>query len=71
MSAKVAGESARLRTGQTETRLAFLEEPRRRGNVERRRTGFPRFTTRLGDGEAVIPDAVLFYRKRSAAMPEW
>lgn len=60
--------AARLRTGHalavTETGLAFLQDARRRGDVCRPLDWIPEVYHTLGGGEAVIPDALLYYRSR-------
>ncbi|MCX5055117.1 replication-relaxation family protein [Streptomyces sp. NBC_00474] len=58
--------AARLRAGHslvvTETGLSFLQDARRRGEVCRPLDWIPEVYHPLGGSEAVIPDAVLFYR---------
>ncbi|MFE0520757.1 replication-relaxation family protein [Streptomyces sp. NPDC058954] len=58
--------AARLRVGHalvvTETGLAFLQDARRRGDVCRPLDWIPEVYHPLGSGEAVIPDALLYYR---------
>ncbi|WP_330323476.1 replication-relaxation family protein [Streptomyces pseudovenezuelae] len=58
--------AARLRVGHalvvTETGLAFLQDARRRGDVCRPLDWIPEVYHSLGNGEAVIPDALLYYR---------
>ncbi|MER5509310.1 replication-relaxation family protein [Streptomyces sp. NPDC002766] len=58
--------AARLRVGHalvvTETGLAFLQDARRRGDVCRPLDWIPEVYHPLGGGEAVIPDALLYYR---------
>ncbi|MFC8515670.1 replication-relaxation family protein [Streptomyces sp. NPDC057257] len=57
--------AARLRMGHTltvtETALVFLEEARRRGELCRPLDWIPEVQHSLGSGEAVIPDALLYY----------
>ncbi|WP_336113062.1 replication-relaxation family protein [Streptomyces sp. PTD9-10] len=61
--------AARLRVGHTltvaETALAFLEDARRRGELCRPLDWMPEVYHPLGSGEAVIPDALMFYRSGS------
>ncbi|MGW7387127.1 replication-relaxation family protein [Streptomyces sp. NPDC054794] len=61
--------AARLRVGHslvvTETGLAFLQDARRRGDVCRPLDWIPEVYHPLGSGEAVIPDALLYYRTSS------
>ncbi|MEU6261409.1 replication-relaxation family protein [Streptomyces sp. NPDC047043] len=58
--------AARLRVGHTltvtETALAFLEDARRRGELCRPLDWIPEVYHPLGSGEAVIPDALMYYR---------
>ncbi|MGW0817062.1 replication-relaxation family protein [Streptomyces viridiviolaceus] len=58
--------AARLRVGHaltvTETGLAFVQDARRRGDVCRPLDWIPEIYHPLGSGEAVIPDALLYYR---------
>ncbi|MFJ9729212.1 replication-relaxation family protein [Streptomyces sp. NPDC101209] len=58
--------AARLRVGHAlvvaETGLAFLQDARRRGDVCRPLDWIPEVYHPLGNGEAVIPDALLYYR---------
>ncbi|MFF4551113.1 replication-relaxation family protein [Streptomyces sp. NPDC001435] len=58
--------AARLRVGHalavTQTGLAFLQDARRRGDVCRPLDWIPEVYHPLGSGEAVIPDALLYYR---------
>ncbi|MGW4825625.1 replication-relaxation family protein [Streptomyces sp. NPDC004227] len=49
----------------TETGLAFLKDARRRGELCRPLDWIPEVYHPIGSGEAVIPDALLFYRRRS------
>ncbi|MFF4254982.1 replication-relaxation family protein [Streptomyces sp. NPDC001663] len=57
--------AARLRIGHTltvtETALVFLDEARRRGDLCRPLDWIPEVYHSLGSGEAVIPDALLYY----------
>ena len=59
--------AARLRVGHTlvvtETALTFLQDARRRGDVCRPLDWIPEVYHPLGGGEAVIPDALLYYRR--------
>ncbi|MGW4823230.1 replication-relaxation family protein [Streptomyces sp. NPDC004227] len=61
--------AARLRIGHaltvTETGLAFLQDARRRGELCRPLDWIPEVYHPIGGGEAVIPDALLFYRRGS------
>ncbi|WP_316763180.1 replication-relaxation family protein [Streptomyces herbicida] len=61
--------AARLRVGHslvvTQTGLAFLQDARRRGDVCRPLDWIPEVYHPLGSGEAVIPDALLYYRSSS------
>ncbi|MFJ3308303.1 replication-relaxation family protein [Streptomyces sp. NPDC086549] len=67
--------AARLRAGHaltvTETGLAFLEDARRRGDECQPLDWIPEVHHPLGGGEAVIPDALLYYRTSDdgGAMP--
>ncbi|MGW7385460.1 replication-relaxation family protein [Streptomyces sp. NPDC054794] len=58
--------AARLRAGHaltvTETGLAFVQDARRRGDECRPLDWIPEVHHPLGGGEAVIPDALLYYR---------
>ncbi|WP_234436335.1 replication-relaxation family protein [Streptomyces sp. NRRL S-813] len=58
--------AVRLRVGHalavTETGLAFLQDARRRGDLCRPLDWIPEVYHPVGGGEAVIPDALLFYR---------
>ncbi|MER6424077.1 replication-relaxation family protein [Streptomyces sp. NPDC001137] len=58
--------AARLRVGHTltvtETALVFLEDARRRGELCRPLDWIPEVYHSLGGGEAVIPDALMYYR---------
>ncbi|MFF3313005.1 replication-relaxation family protein [Streptomyces sp. NPDC002952] len=59
--------AARLRTGHTltvtETALQFVQDARRRGDVCEPLNWIPEVHHSLGSGEAVIPDALLYYRR--------
>ncbi|MET9912366.1 replication-relaxation family protein [Streptomyces sp. NPDC006476] len=59
--------AARLRSGHTltvtETALVFLEDARRRGDLCRPLDWIPEVHHPIGSGEAVIPDALLYYRQ--------
>ncbi|WP_225638385.1 replication-relaxation family protein [Streptomyces solaniscabiei] len=48
----------------TETALVFLQDARRRGDLCQALDWIPEVHHPLGGGEAVIPDAVLYYRSR-------
>ncbi|MER6978411.1 replication-relaxation family protein [Streptomyces carpinensis] len=58
--------AVRLRVGHaltvTETGLAFLQDARRRGELCRPLDWIPEVCYPVGGGEAVIPDALLYYR---------
>ncbi|GHB79810.1 hypothetical protein GCM10010377_82310 [Streptomyces viridiviolaceus] len=58
--------AARLRVGHaltvTETGLAFVQDARRRGDLCQPLDWIPEVHHPLGSGEAVIPDALLYYR---------
>ncbi|WP_405724200.1 replication-relaxation family protein [Streptomyces sp. NBC_00028] len=60
--------AVRLRAGHgltvTETGLAFVADARRCGDVCRPLDWLPEVHHPLGSGEAVIPDALLYYRRR-------
>ncbi|MFD9003738.1 replication-relaxation family protein [Streptomyces sp. NPDC059582] len=60
--------AVRLRAGHgptvTETAFAFLQDARRRGDVCEVLDWIPEVHHPVGGGEAVIPDAVLYYRRR-------
>ncbi|MFF9221754.1 replication-relaxation family protein [Streptomyces viridosporus] len=62
--------AVRLKVGHgltvTETALAFLQDARRRGDVCRPLDWIPEVRHPLGGGEGVIPDALLYYQRRSA-----
>ncbi|MGA5454802.1 replication-relaxation family protein [Streptomyces umbrinus] len=65
---KVSDRTAvRLRAGHgltvTETALAFIADARRRGEVCRPLDWIPEVHHPIGNGEAVIPDALLYYRR--------
>ncbi|MGX1274924.1 replication-relaxation family protein [Streptomyces phaeoluteigriseus] len=59
--------AVRLRVGHgltvTETGLAFLQDARTRGDVCRPLDWIPEVHHSLGGGEAVIPDALVYYRR--------
>ncbi|MEV5012026.1 replication-relaxation family protein [Streptomyces sp. NPDC055692] len=59
--------AVRLRVGHaltvTETGLAFLQDARRRGELCRPLDWIPEVYHPIGSGEAVIPDALLYYRR--------
>ncbi|MCL7429794.1 replication-relaxation family protein [Streptomyces sp. YS415] len=59
--------AVRLRAGHgltvTETALAFLQDARRRGELCRPLDWIPEVYHTVGGGEAVIPDALLYYRR--------
>ncbi|MER5916703.1 replication-relaxation family protein [Streptomyces sp. NPDC001982] len=62
--------AVRLKAGHTltvtETALAFLEDARRRGDVCQPLDWIPEVHHPIGSGEAVIPDALLYYRRGPA-----
>ncbi|MFJ3414939.1 replication-relaxation family protein [Streptomyces sp. NPDC086082] len=62
--------AVRLKVGHaltvTETALAFLEDARRRGDVCEPLDWIPEVHHPTGSGEAVIPDALLYYRHGAA-----
>ncbi|MFF5161329.1 replication-relaxation family protein [Streptomyces sp. NPDC000348] len=62
--------AVRLKVGHgltvTETALAFLQDARRRGDLCRPLDWIPEVHHPLGSGEAVIPDALLYYQRRHA-----
>ncbi|MER5995470.1 replication-relaxation family protein [Streptomyces viridosporus] len=62
--------AVRLKVGHgltvTETTLVFLQDARRRGDVCRPLDWIPEVRHPLGGGEAVIPDALLYYQRCSA-----
>lgn len=51
----------------TETALAFLQDPRRRGELCRPLDWIPEVYHPIGGGEAVIPDALLYHRRGSSS----
>ncbi|MGW0602257.1 replication-relaxation family protein [Streptomyces sp. NPDC002776] len=59
--------AVRLRAGHgltvTKTALAFLKDARRRGELRRPLDWIPEVHHSIGGGEAVIPDALLYYRQ--------
>jgi hypothetical protein len=60
--------AVRLKVGHgltvTETALAFLQDARRRGDLCQLLDWIPEVHHPLGGGEAVIPDALLYYQRR-------
>ncbi|MFF4527604.1 replication-relaxation family protein [Streptomyces bluensis] len=62
--------AVRLRVGHgltvTETALAFIQDARQRGDLCRPLDWIPEVYHPLGSGEAVIPDALMFYQRGSA-----
>ncbi|GGL17952.1 replication-relaxation family protein [Streptomyces flaveus] len=60
--------AVRLKAGHTltETALAFLEDARRRGDLFRPLDWIPEAHHPIGSSEAVIPDALLYYRRGPA-----
>ncbi|MFJ9483618.1 replication-relaxation family protein, partial [Streptomyces mirabilis] len=62
--------AVRLKSGHTltvtGTALAFLEDARRRGELCRPLDWIPEVHHPIGSGEAVIPDALLYYRRGPA-----
>jgi hypothetical protein len=62
--------AVRLKAGHTltvtETALAFLEDARRRGELCRPLDWIPEVHHPIGSGEAVIPDALLYYKRGPA-----
>ncbi|WP_405953445.1 replication-relaxation family protein [Streptomyces phaeochromogenes] len=62
--------AVRLKVGHaltvTETALAFLQDARRHGDLCRPLDWIPEVHHPIGSGEAVIPDALLYYRHGSA-----
>jgi protein involved in plasmid replication-relaxation len=62
--------AVRLKAGHTltvtETALVFLEDTRRRGDVCEPLDWIPEVHHPIGSGEAVIPDALLYYRRGPA-----
>ncbi len=67
--------AVRLRAGHgltvTETALAFLQDARRRGELCRPLDWIPEVYHPIGGGEAVIPDALLYYRSGSQSGDSW
>ncbi|WP_217130055.1 replication-relaxation family protein [Streptomyces sp. AC558_RSS880] len=61
--------AVRLKVGHrltvTETALAFLKDARRRGDLCQPLDWIPEVHHPLGGGEAVIPDALLYYQRRT------
>ncbi|WP_243762160.1 replication-relaxation family protein [Streptomyces sp. Tu 3180] len=61
--------AVRLKVGHgltvTETALAFLQDARRHGDLCRPLDWIPEVHHPLGSGEAVIPDALLYYQRRT------
>lgn len=61
--------AVRLRVGHgltvTETALAFLQDARRRGELCRPLDWIPEVHHPIGNGEAVIPDALMYYQRGS------
>ncbi len=59
--------AVRLKAGHTltvtETALVFLEDARRRGDVCEPLDWIPQVHHPIGSGEAVMPDALLYYRR--------
>lgn len=55
----------------TETALAFLQDARRRGELCRPLDWIPEVYHPIGGGEAVIPDALLYYRSGSQNDDSW
>lgn len=66
--------AARLRAGHalavTETGLAFVRDARERGDICQPLDWIPEVYHSLGGGEAVIPDALLYYRKSAGEEDE-
>ncbi|KAA0927007.1 replication-relaxation family protein [Streptomyces apricus] len=64
--------AVRLKTGHgltvTEVGLAFVQDARRRGEICEPLDWIPEVHHSLGSGEAVIPDALLYYRAADGAM---
>ncbi|MCX5095859.1 replication-relaxation family protein [Streptomyces sp. NBC_00365] len=62
--------AVRLKAGHTltvtDTALAFLEDARRRGDVCEPLDWIPEVHHPIGSGEAVIPDALLYYKRGPA-----
>jgi hypothetical protein len=67
--------AVRLRAGHqltvTETALAFVQDARRRGELCRPLDWIPEVYHPIGGGEAVIPDALLYYRSGSQGGDSW
>ncbi|MEV5646585.1 replication-relaxation family protein, partial [Streptomyces flaveolus] len=66
--ARTTGTAVRLGVGHgltvTESALVFLQDARRRGDLCQPLDWIPEVHHSLGGGEAVIPDALLYYRSR-------
>jgi hypothetical protein len=60
-------EASRSALTVTETALAFLEDARRRGELCRPLDWLTEVYHPIGNGEAVIPDALLYYERGPAA----
>lgn len=67
--------AARLRVGHTltvtETGLAFVQDARRHGDICPPLDWIPEVYHSLGTGEAVIPDALLYYRRSHRDGEDW
>ncbi|SNX88180.1 protein involved in plasmid replication-relaxation [Streptomyces sp. TLI_55] len=67
--------AARLRAGHvltvTQTALAFVQDARRRGDMCQPLDWIPEVYHPLGGGEAVIPDALLYYRRTGDSEHDW
>ncbi|MEU6496900.1 replication-relaxation family protein [Streptomyces sp. NPDC046984] len=67
--------AARLRAGHTlvvtETARAFVQDARRRGDVCQPLDWIPEVYHSLGGGEALIPDALLYYRRQANDRDRW
>ncbi|GAA3876801.1 hypothetical protein GCM10022207_48630 [Streptomyces lannensis] len=67
--------AARLRVGHalvvTETALAFVQDARRHGDVCQPLDWIPEVYHSLGGGEALIPDALLYYRRQAKDRGGW
>ncbi|MGV9606054.1 replication-relaxation family protein [Streptomyces sp. NPDC003631] len=67
--------AARLRVGHalvvTETALAFVQDARRHGDVCQPLDWIPEVYHSLGSGEALIPDALLYYRRQAKERDGW
>ncbi|MFG3061941.1 replication-relaxation family protein [Streptomyces sp. NPDC048231] len=67
--------AARLRVGHalvvTETALAFVQDARRHGDVCQPLDWIPEVYHSLGSGEALIPDALLYYRRQAKDRDGW